>query len=301
MSRLAANLLLLAAGAIWGMGFVAQTTAMEHVGPWTYTAARFLLAALALLPFALAEGRAAKAVGAAPIARPDRLGFVAVGAAIFLGSILQQLGMLSTSVTNAGFLTGLYVVFTPFLAVLILRSRPHWIVWPAALAAFVGIVLLGGGTVAALSSGDLLVIGGALFFALQITLIGVFVKRTGRPLTLSATQFGVCALIALACALVMEPVDPAGILAAWPEIAYGGLFSIGIAFTLQTVGQRYTTPAQAAIFLSSEALFAALFGALFMGDRIPPIGYLGCALIFAAMLAVEVVPVLRPSSRPRMA
>jgi drug/metabolite transporter (DMT)-like permease len=298
LSRLAANLLLLVAGAIWGMGFVAQATAMEHVGPWTYTAARFSLAALALLPFALGEARSP---ASRPISRTDRLGFLAIGAAIFLGSILQQVGMMSTSVTNAGFLTGLYVVFTPFLAVLALRAAPHWIVWPATLAAFLGIVLLGGGNVAALTGGDLLVIAAALFFSTQITLIGVFVKRTGRPLTLSAVQFAVCAGLALACAAVMEPFDARGLLAAWPEIAYGGLFSIGLAFTLQTIGQRHTTPAQAAIFLSSEALFAAMFGALFMGDRIPPIGYLGCALIFAAMLAVEVVPVLRPSSRPRPA
>ncbi|NDV85594.1 EamA family transporter [Aurantimonas aggregata] len=286
MSRLSANLLLLLAGAVWGMGFVAQSTAMDAVGPWTYTAAKFAVAAIALVPFAILEARRATA----PLPSSARTGFVLVGLMLFAGAILQQIGIVTTSVTNAGFLTGLYVVFTPILAFVLLRARPHWVVWPSALAAFAGIVLLGGGGVAAPGLGDWLMVACAVFFALQIIAVGFFAGPTGRPLTLSFTQFAVAAVLAGVGMLVLEAPTLAALTAAWPEILYGGLFSTALAFTLQTIGQRHTTAAQAAIFLSSEALFAALFAALLLGERIAAIGILGCILIFGAMLAVEIVP-----------
>ena len=295
MSRLSANLLLLLAGAVWGMGFVAQSTAMDAVGPWTYTAAKFAVAALALAPFAIIEARRARA----PLPASARTGFVLVGLMLFAGAILQQIGIVSTSVTNAGFLTGLYVVFTPILAFVLLRARPHWVVWPSAFAAFAGIVLLGGGGVAVPGFGDWLMVACAAFFALQIIAVGVFAGPTGRPLTLSFTQFAVAALLAGIGMLALEAPTPAALAAAWPEILYGGLFSTALAFTLQIIGQRHTTAAQAAIFLSSEALFAALFAALLLGERIAAIGILGCLLIFAAMLAVELVP-LRSRAKPVM-
>ncbi|MCB8836512.1 DMT family transporter [Aurantimonas sp. VKM B-3413] len=288
MSRLRANCLLLLAGAVWGMGFVAQSTAMDAVGPWTYTAAKFALAALTLLPFALWESRRVSV----RIPTWTWGGFALVGAALFLAAITQQIGLLETTVTNSGFLTGLYVVLTPVLALVLLRSHPHWIVWPAALAAFAGIVLLGGGSLSALGPGDLWTIVSAVFWSVQILLIGIFASRGGRPYTLSLAQFTVTAVLAAVGAGIMETPDLAAMTAAWPEIVYGGVFSSGLAFTLQILGQRHTTAAQASIFLSSEALFAALFGALLLGERIPSIGFLGCGLIFAAMLAVELVPVI---------
>ncbi|HEX2018118.1 MAG TPA: DMT family transporter [Aurantimonas sp.] len=297
MSRLSANLLLLLAGAVWGMGFVAQATAMDAVGPWTYTAAKFAVAAVALMPFAIIEARRAEM----PLRLPARAGFVLVGLLLFSGAILQQIGIVATSVTNAGFLTGLYVVFTPILAFLLLRARPHWVVWPSAFAAFAGIVLLGGGGVAPPGFGDLLMVACAVFFALQIIAIGVLAGPTGRPLTLSFVQFAVVAVLAGVGMLALEAPTLAALAAAWPEIVYGGLFSTALAFTLQIIGQRHTTAAQAAIFLSSEALFAALFAALLLGERIAAIGIVGCILIFAAMLAVELVPLRSPPSRRRPA
>lgn len=296
MSRLSANLLLLLAGAVWGMGFVAQSTAMDAVGPWTYTAAKFAVAALALVPFAVIERRRAPM----PLRPSARAGFVLVGLLLFMGAILQQIGIVTTSVTNAGFLTGLYVVFTPILAFVLLRARPHWVVWPSAFAAFAGIVLLGGGGMAVPGFGDLLMVVCAVFYALQILAIGVLAGPTGRPLTLSFVQFAVVAGLAAIGMLALETPTLTGIAAAWKEILYGGLFSTAIAFTLQTIGQRHTTAAQAAIFLSSEALFAALFAALLLGERIAAIGLLGCVMIFGAMLAVELVP-LRDKGRRSLA
>jgi drug/metabolite transporter (DMT)-like permease len=164
--------------------------------------------------------------------------------------------------------------------------------------ALCGIYLLSGGSLSHLSSGDFLTVVCALFWAAQITLAGSAVNETGRPLGISATQFAVTAVLALAVAAAIEPISIADIRAALGEILYVGIFSSGLAFALQIIGQRYTTAPQAAIFLSSEALFGASLGALLLGETIRPLGYAGCALMFAAMLAVELVPELTRRRSP---
>lgn len=286
MTRLQANLLLLLAGAIWGAGFIAQSTAMETLGPIWFIGLRFAVATLVALPFALAEKKRA----VAPVRRAERLGFLFTGLALFLAAASQQIGLLTTSVTNSGFLTGLYVVFTPILTVFVLRKRPHWIIWPAAAMSAAGIFLLSGGALSALTVGDLLTILCALLWSFQMISVGVFAGRSGRPLALSAVQFAVCAVLGCAVAAVVEPISLSAVKGALPEILYAGFFSSGLAFICQNVAQRYTTAPQAAIFLSSEALFAALFGVLLLGESISPAGYAGCAIIFVAMLATELVP-----------
>ncbi|MBP0614257.1 DMT family transporter [Jiella mangrovi] len=286
MTRFRANLLLLSAGALWGMGFIAQSTAMDELGPWAFTAAKFGLASLALLPLAAVEAR--RATTSLPMR--TFAGFCLVGGAIFLAAIAQQIGIVTTTVTNSGFLTGLYVVLTPLLCLALLRERPHWIVWPAACASFAGIALLGGGSLSALNTGDLWTIVSAMFWALQIMLLGQFAASSGRPFTLSLVQFAVTAVAATIGTLAVEEPTVASLAGALPEIVYGGVVATALAFTLQVFGQSHTTPAQASILLSSEAVFAALFGAIFLAERIGPIGYFGCGLILCAMLAVELVP-----------
>ena len=287
MTRLQANLVLLLAGAIWGAGFVAQSTAMETIGPLWFTSLRFFIAVIVLTPFALWEHRRASM---APSGR-DLRGFVAIGVSLFLAALTQQIGIMTTTVANSGFLTGLYVVIVPILTVLFLRRRPHWIIWPAAGLSFLGIFLLSGGALSQLTEGDLLTILAALFCAVQVILITVFAHSSGRPFALSLIQFATCAVLAGAVALIVdEPLSLNAVTATIPEFLYSGIFSSGVAFTLQVVGQRYTTAPQAAIFLSSEALFAAFFGVLLLGETIAPIGYLGGLIIFAAMLMVEIVP-----------
>ncbi|MDQ0454528.1 DMT family transporter [Rhizobium paknamense] len=286
MSRIQANLLLLLAAAIWGGGFVAQSTAMGHMEPNWYNALRFLLASLALLPFALYETRRA----ATPLTRRQRLGFVVTGIALFIAQTFQQFGLKYTTVTNASFLTGLYVVMVPVIAVAALRQKPHWIIWPAALACLIGILLLSGGSLSRLNGGDGLTMICALFFAVQITMTGRLMAGTPRPMTLAFIQFAVTAVCGLITAGALEPIRLADIENGLVQILYGGLLSSGAAFTLQIVGQRYTTAPQAAIFLSSEALFGALLGALLLGESLPFIGYMGCGLLFLAMLSVEIVP-----------
>lgn len=285
MTRIQANMLLLLAGVIWGMGFVAQSTAMASIGPFLFIGIRSAIAALTVLPWAIAEGRRAKA----GLNRRHYIFFMIVGLSLFTGLALQQIGLITTSVTNAGFLTGLYVVMVPVLGVILFRTWPHPVVWPSAAACLAGIFLLSGGTLTALRQGDWLVICGAVFWALQVVLIGR-ANRAERPITLSCVQFATSAVAGLAIASMIEDFNWTAIALTWKEILFTGVFSSGVAFTLQAVGQRYTTSAQAAIFLSSEALFAALFGAIFLGDRLTFIGFVGCGLLFAAMLAVELVP-----------
>jgi drug/metabolite transporter (DMT)-like permease len=286
MTRIQANLVLLATGALWGMGFVAQFTAMEAIGPMLFIGLRSLLATLAILPFAIRES----AQSQDRLSRGDWLIFIVIGLLLFTGSVAQQFGLLTTTVTNSGFLTGLYVVMTPFLGVLLFRNWPHVAVWPAAFSALAGIWLLSGGSLGRLTAGDWLTILCAFFWSLQIILIARGASRTGRPVTLAVTQFVICAILGLTAAAFTETIDWAAVRDAAPELLYSGIFSSGVAFTLQAVGQRYTTASQAAIFLSSEAVFAALFGALLLGERLPPIALVGCALIFIAILAVETVP-----------
>ncbi len=293
MSRPVANLVLLLAGAIWGMGFIAQSTAMDALGPLTFIGLRFLVATAFIAPFAWFEARRAET----QVGKGDLLGFVWIGLALFGGMALQQYGLTITSVTNAGFLTGLYVVIVPILSFLVLRIAPNPIVWPAVALSFIGIWLLAGGDMIALNAGDLLTIACAFLWAVQVLLVGRYSSGSGRPIALSLVQFAVCSALGLLAAVVVEDIRLADILAALPEILFAGVFASGVAFTLQVVGQRYTTAPQAAIFLSTEALFAAIFGAVLLGERILPIGYLGGILIFLAILLVEVGPVLLQRAR----
>ena len=286
MSHARANLLLLLAGAIWGMGFVAQSSAMDNIGPWFFIGLRFAVATLTMLPMALRENARA---GSLP-SRQSLMTFGMIGLTLFFGIAAQQIGLITTSVTNSGFLTALYLIFVPILGIALFRQMPHPVIWPAALFALFGIFLLSGGRLDALASGDWLTILCAVFNALQILLIGRYANSSGLPVTLAVTQFAVTAILGFAAAISFERIDLTAAILAAPEILFAGVISGGIAFTLQAIGQRHTTASQAAIVLSSEALFAALFGALIMQDRLPPSAWLGCALIFAAILATELVP-----------
>ena len=301
MKHWQANLMLLFAGAVWGMGFVAQATAMDSIGPFLFIALRFLVASLVVLPFAIREagvqitsGNQEDSVhtcsGRALLTVSHWLKFSLIGLCLFAGMATQQVGLLSTSVTNSGFLTGLYVVFTPILSVVLFRQLPHTVTWFAAGLSFLGVFFLSGGNLVHLTTGDYLTILSALFWGLQVVLIGRYVAQTDRPLALSLTQFVITGFLAFVVALIFEPIVWSAIREAWVEVLYAGMFASGLAFTLQVIGQRYTSAPKAAIMLSSEAPFAALFAYLWLGERLIPIGFLGCLFILMAMLLVELVP-----------
>lgn len=298
MNRVQANLLLIAVALIWGSAFVAQSQGMAHIGPMLFTGVRFLIGAAVVAPLAWFEWRGLTARSQAPTGR-DGKKIVGLGLLMLLGAAMQQIGIVSTSVTNAGFLTALYVPLVPVLGWLWLRHLPHWSVWPGALACLIGAFLLSGAHELNISVGDLWVIGSALPWAVHVLMVGRVADRMAAPFLVASGQFFVCGLLSLAWALVFEPFSWAGLeAAAWP-IVYTGVFSVGIAFTAQVVAQRYAHAADAAIILSAETLFAALFGYLLMGDRLSAAGLFGCGLILFSLLAVQLLPLL-PSFTTRM-
>ncbi len=286
MTRLQADSLLLVVALIWGSAFVAQNLGMASIGPYAFTGARFLLGALVVLPLAWRERRrATQALG-----KRD-LGIIAgLGGLLFLGAAFQQIGIAATTVTNAGFLTALYVPLVPFLMWSVRRDPPHWSVWPASLGCLFGTWLLTGAGRLDINSGDLWVIASALFWAVHLLYIGHVADRLAAPFTVACGQFFVVGVAGMGAAVVAEPLSLAAFSAAGAAILYTGLFSVGIAFTGQVVGQRCTPPADAAIILSSETVFAALFGAWLLGERLTPTAFAGCALILFSVLAVQLLP-----------
>lgn len=285
---LANDALLLLTSAIWGFSFVAQRAGMQHVGPLWFTAVRFALGSVALLPIVLLRrGRAAPVEGGAGPRRfnPFAAGALA-GIVLFGGAILQQAGMVWTSAGKAGFITGLYVVLVPLVG-LFAGERAGWARWAAALLALAGLFFLTVSRSFTLAPGDLLVLAGTAFWTAHVRILGWLSPRTD-PFALSCVQFAVCSLASAAAGIFLERVSLQAVLAAAVPILYGGLLSVGVAFTLQVVAQRNAPPAHAAVLLSLETVFAALGGALLLGERLGPRGVLGSALMFAAMLCSQV-------------
>ncbi|HEY0032967.1 MAG TPA: DMT family transporter [Devosia sp.] len=286
MSRPLAILLLLICTSLWGFAFVVQKSAMETMGPLTFMGVRYLLGGLAILPLALVLARRAPQ----PLSG-RQWGFVGVmSLAFLLGAWLQQAGLLTTTATNGGFLTSLYVLFVPLIGLLLFRTWPHPIVWLGIPLALVGIYYLNGGGLDRLNSGDGLVTLGAVFWAIQVIMLGFIMRTAGQPILISCISFLLVGAVAMILAFILETPTLEGIWGGWQQIAYAGIFSTAIAFTLQAIGQQHVPAANAAIILSSESLFAALGGAIFIGERLTPIGYSGAALLFAAIVMVEAVP-----------
>lgn len=287
MSRTFANILLLTAAALWGGGFVAQSAAAFDLNAGWFTGLRFLLAFLAVLPLGIIEARRARAPFAGLAAMLPLVLIFAVS------SLLQQWALRLTSVIHAGFLTGLYVIFVPALEVLILRRAAHPLIWAAALLALAGTWFLGGGF-GSLSFGDGLVIVSAIGYAGQILLMERFTVASGRPVAAALGQSLACLVLGSALGGVVGPLHWADVHACWPELFYGGVISGGLAFLLQALCQRHTGATEAAVMLMAEALFAALFAALILHERLSQAGWLGCALLFAALVLAQLGPALWP-------
>ncbi|WP_291994050.1 DMT family transporter [Candidatus Accumulibacter sp. ACC003] len=289
MSRAQANLLLLAVALVWGSAFVAQAEGMAGVGPLSFTGIRFVLGSAVVAPLAWREWRLLAVQRAQPTPA-DFVGIGGLGVLLLLGAAFQQIGIVSTTVTNAGFLTALYVPLVPLLAWLLLGSRAHWSVWPTSLGCLAGTWLLSGAQGLELVVGDLWVIASSVFWALHVIFVGRIAERLRAPLLIACGQFLVCALLSLLSAAFTETITLAGIRQAALPIAYAGLVSVGIAYTAQVVAQRYAQAADAAIILSAETVFAALFGFLLMGDRLNTQGIAGCTLILLCIVAVQIAP-----------
>jgi drug/metabolite transporter (DMT)-like permease len=286
-SVLKSNLLLLLTAAIWGFAFVAQRVGMDHVGPFTFNGVRFAIGALSLVPLILVLPGPARPAGRKS-SRALLAGGVLAGTALFLGASLQQVGLVHTTAGKAGFITGLYVVIVP-LAGLAWRQRPDLGTWAGAALAAAGMYFLSATDRFAIDPGDFLVLTSAFFWAGHVLLLGWLSPRVDT-LRLAFVQFAVCSVLSMATAFVAETVVLRGILDAALPILYGGLGSVGIAYTLQIVAQRDAKPAHAAIILSMESPFAALGGFLLLGEIMGGRGLIGCALMLAGMLISQLYP-----------
>jgi drug/metabolite transporter (DMT)-like permease len=279
------DILLLLTAVIWGFAFVAQRVGMDFVGPFTFNGVRFALGSLVLLPFiAAARPRRPPSSQSAPVKK--RTASIAPGAVagvvLFFGSSLQQMGLVYTTAGNAGFITGLYVVMVPIIG-LIWRHKPGTGTWMGTILAAWGLYLLSVTESLRLAPGDLLVLMSAVMWAIHVLIIGWLSPRQ-NPLVLACSQFAVCSLLSLVTAVGIEPITLDGLRSATIPILYGGVLSVGLAYTLQVVAQRNAPPAHAAVILSLEGAFAALGGRLLLAEILTPRGYAGCALMLAGML-----------------
>ncbi|MCD6580881.1 MAG: DMT family transporter [Desulfuromusa sp.] len=274
---------------IWGFAFVAQRVGMDYVGPFTFNAVRFALGSLSLLPLILLlQKRQPDIVHQQDSDDTNKsvlFGGVLAGGALFAGASLQQAGLVYTTAGKAGFITGLYVVIVPLLG-LFWHQRPHIGTWMGAILAAVGLYFLSITKEFNISFGDLLVLIGAFFWAGHVLLIGWLAPRT-NSLKLAAAQFAVCSLLSFLTALAIETMSIASIWQAAVPILYGGIASVGIAYTLQVIAQRDAHPAHSAIILSLEGLFAAIGGWLLLGEMLSLRGLFGCAMMLAGMFFSE--------------
>jgi len=284
-----ADLLLLLVALVWGFGFVAQRAGMEHVGPYTYNGIRFLLGGFCLLPLVLCSHRS-RTVDLLPKISALKAGFPA-GVILFVGATLQQIGLLYTTAGKAGFITGLYVIFVPMFGIL-LGQRTGIGTWIGALLATAGMYLLSVQADFSINTGDLLVLIGAVFWALHVLLLGYLSPRT-FPVQLAMVQFLFCGLFSLLVAAVMETTTVQAVADAAVPILYGGLCSVGIGYTLQVVAQRRAHPAHAAILLSLEAVFAAVGGWWLLSEVLSARGLTGCGLMLGGMLLSQLYPLLK--------
>ncbi len=281
-----ADLLLLLTAAIWGFAFVAQRVGMEHVGPFTYNGIRFAIGSLSLLPLIILSKRKEPAATPGGDARAILVGGLMAGIILFAGASLQQAGLVYTTAGNAGFITGLYVVIVPLLG-LFWKQTPGAGTWIGAILAAVGLYFLSvSDGLSSISFGDLLVLLSAFFWAGHVLLIGWLAPKMDS-LKLASAQFAICAMFSLLVAVGTEVISWSGILRATLPILYGGLFSVGIAYTLQVVAQRHAHPAHSAILLSLEGAFAALGGWLLLDEVLTGRALLGCALMLGGMLLSE--------------
>lgn len=271
---------------IWGFAFVAQRKGMEFIGPFTFNGIRFALGALALVPILYFSK---KSNSKSPINRKYKVPLIAAGSlaglALFLGASLQQVGIVNTTAGNAGFITSLYVVITPLLG-LIFKQRLTKQVWIGVVLATIGLYFLSVSGDFIIGRGDLFVLIGAFFFACHVLLIAWLSPRY-NVLKISILQFSITSFLSLIIAIYTEQIDWMSIYAAAIPIIYGGLFSVGIAYTLQVAGQRNAKPSMAAIVLSFEAFFAAIGGWLLLNEIFNMREILGCLLMLTGIIIAQ--------------
>ena len=285
VKTLKSDALLLLTAIIWGFAFVAQRVSMEYLGPFTFNAARFILGSLSLLPLVFISRDQRPASGSIhpnPGLKFVIFGGIAAGFMLFMGMSLQQVGLVYTTAGKAGFITSLYVVIVPILA-LFWKQPTNPGTWIGVSLAAIGLYFLSVTEKFSIEFGDLLVFFCAFFWAGQVLIISWLSPRI-QSVKLAFTQFVVCACLSLVVAVIFEDISWTALTQAiWP-ILYNGILSSGVAFTFQVIAQRHTHPAHASIIMSMEAVFAAIGGWLLLNEVLSMRGLLGCGLMLGGML-----------------
>ncbi|MBR1938215.1 MAG: DMT family transporter [Spirochaetales bacterium] len=280
MSQLSASLLLLLTAFIWGTAFVAQDVSTELVGTFTFNGIRFLIGALVLMPFII-QGRKKRTVSPKENRNLLKGGFLC-GLALFSASSFQQYAMIGAGAGKAGFITSLYNIFTPLMMIAIGKKVSKKIFFYALLSC-IGMYFLSITSSFTMDSWDIYLVVCAFMFALQVMLIDYFIKDLDG-LELSQMQFFTVAILSLAIAFLSEDINLDNLKACAFPLLYTGIFSCGIAYTLQVVAQKYVKPNIATLIMSLESVFAALAGFIILSDALTPREIFGCVIVFASVL-----------------
>ncbi len=277
--RLKADLTLLFVSIIWGSSFVAQRVAAQVGSVYLFNGARYLLAAVIVLPFAI---RANRTTVPRKLPREQYRWMFIAGFILFVGSAMQQLGVVYTTAGNAGFITGLYVVLVPIAMFILWHQKIHWMSIVAVILAGVGAFFLSTGGRFEVRAGDALELVGALFWTLHVIVLGKYASKF-EALSFSVGQLVVSGVLNLAVGIFAEKSMPFS-LPLLGAIVYTAFFALGLCYTLQIWAQRHTPPADAALILSLESVFAVISGWVLLDERLAPIQVFGCTLIFVAVL-----------------
>ena len=282
-------LMLLMAAAIWGFAFVAQSTAMDRVGPFTFLASRSILGSLILLPVIFIKDKFVKNKDDASEKQNMSklwLGGVLCGIALAAASCFQQFGICYTTASKSGFLTAMYILIVPVLGIFF-KKKVSFKVWLCVLIAVVGMYLLCVKEGFSVNIGDVLTFICAIFFSVQIMIVDYY-SPIVDGVKLSCIQFFVTAIISGILMLIFEKPSVADIMSAWLPIAYAGICSSGVAFTLQILGQKHTEPAIASLIMSLESVFATIGGILILKEYPGVQEWIGIALMFIAIMVSQI-------------
>lgn len=292
-SQAKGTILLLITALIWGAAFVAQSVGMDYIGPFTFSAARDVIAIIVLIPVILLFTDKGTDETYPPILqqlKPDRITLIGgawCGLVLGAADTLQQVGISMTTAGKAGFITALYIILVPLMGHFMGHKVPRIIVICVTLA-IAGFYLLCINGDFQVSFGDFLVLCCAVFFALHILVIDHFLLKKANSIKLSWVQFATAFLFSGTLTVLFEQPDWSALWAAkWPLLYAGGLSS-GVAYTLQIVGQKYTEPTTATLIMSLESVFAALAGWLILGEVMTAKELTGCVLVFAAVILAQI-------------
>ena len=283
--QLRGSLCLLTATIIWGFAFVAQSMGMDKIGPFTFQAIRCILAVVFLFfcSFVMDMGKCSFRESAEKWKNPDlwKVGLIC-GIALFVAASLQQVGLVYTDAGKAGFLTAMYIVWVPVLGMFLGQKPPFTIVFSVVMAV-VGLYLLSCMGVSQINRGDLLIMGCALAFAVQIRCIDRFAGALDG-LRLTCVQALVVTILSIPFVVFTETVDWANVLACWKPLCFAGILSMGVAYSMQVIGQKSLEPTTASLIMSLESVFAVIGGWLVLGETMTVWETTGCILVFAAVI-----------------